>query len=60
MEKAFALPRVEKRLKPRLITDVERKGNAYLKTKIERVNKKWAGRRAIKAKEKEEENKLKA
>jgi hypothetical protein len=42
------------------VTEEMKKGRQYLKTKLERVNKKWAGRRAKIQKAKEEENKMKA
>jgi large subunit ribosomal protein L13e len=60
LSKLFAVPCLEKRSKPMAVTEEMKKGRQYLKTKLERVNKKWAGRRAKIQKAKEEENKMKA
>ena len=57
---AFGVPCTDKRLKPVVITEEMKKGRQYLKTKLERVNKKWSGKREKERKAKEEENKLKA
>jgi large subunit ribosomal protein L13e len=60
LSKVFGVPCVEKRLKPTTVTEEMKKGRQYLKTKLERVNKKWAGRREKIQKAKDEETKMKA
>ena len=60
MSDLFDVPCIEKRLKLATVTEEMKKGRQYLKTKLERVNKKWAGKREKERKAKEDENKLKA